>query len=204
MTSLPEHQARALDVFRQHGGMLRVAAARRAGVNSATLYALRDAGLVEPVARGLYRLSGLEDLGNPDLTIVGAKAPEAVVCLISALAFHELTTEIPHQVYIALRQGSHCPKIAWPPVRAVYMGEPCFSAGIGVHELDGVSVRIYSAEKTIVDCFKYRNKIGMDIALEALRSYRERGRIQVAGIAQHAQTCRVWRVIRPYLEAGLT
>ena len=184
--------------------MLRTAAARRAGVNPATLYALRDAGVVEQMARGLYRLREAEMLSNPDLAIVGGKAPQAVICLISALDFHEITTEIPHRVHIALKQGSHCPRIEWPPVQAVYLTEPCFSAGIEVHDVDGVPVRVYSAEKTLVDCFKYRNKIGLDVVLEALKLYRERGRMQIATIGQHARTCRVWRVIRPYVEAGLT
>ena len=200
MTRLPNHHRKALEVFRQHDGMLRTAAARRAGINPATLYALRDAGAIEQVVRGLYRLTEAGPLGNPDLTIVAAIAPEAVVCLISALDFHGITTEIPHRVYIALKQGSHRPRIDWPPLHAVYLTEPCFSAGIEVHEVDGIPVRIYSAEKTIVDCFKYRNKIGLDVALEALKLYRERGRMRIATIGQHAQSCRVWRVIRPYLE----
>lgn len=198
---LPDHQARALAIFRENDGMLRTAAARRAGINPATLYALRDAGVIEPVARGLYRLTEAEFLSNPDLAIVSSKVPEAVICLISALDFHGLTTQIPHKIYVALRQGSHRPRMKWPPVQAFYLTEPCFSAGVEVHELDGVPVRIYNAEKTLVDCFKYRNKIGLDVALEALKLYRDRGGMQIAVISRYAQTCRVWRVIRPYLEA---
>ena len=201
---LARHHRDALAVFRQHGGMLRTAAARRAGVNPATLYALRDAGLLERVTRGLYRLTEAESLSNPDLATVAAKVPEAVVCLISALDFHDLTTQIPHKVYIALRQGSHSPRMERPPVQAIYVTGPCFSAGVEVHELDGVPVRIYSAEKTLVDCFKHRKKIGLDVALEALRLYRQRGRANVPELLQHARTCRVSRVMRPYLEALLT
>lgn len=198
---LPDHQRRAVAIFRENDGILRTAAARRAGINPATLYALRDAGVIEQVARGLYRLTEAESLSNPDLAIVASKVPEAVICLISALDFHGLTTQIPHRIDIALRQGSHGPRLKWPPVHAVYLTDPCFSAGIEVHELDGVPVRIYSAEKTLADCFKYRNKIGMDVALEALKLYRDRGRMKIAVIGQYAQTCRVWRVMRPYLEA---
>jgi len=200
MTKLPNHHNKALNIFRQHDGMLRTATARRAGINPATLYALRDAGLIEQVARGLYRLTEAEYLSNPDLAIVAAKVPEAVVCLISALDFHEITTQIPHKVYIAIKQGSHSPRIDWPPLHVVYLTEPCFSAGVEVHEVDGVRVRIYSAEKTIVDCFKYRNKIGLEVALEALKLYRDRGMMQIGTISQHAQSCRIWGVMRPYLE----
>jgi len=198
---LPEHQKRALAIFGQNDGMLRTAAARRAGINPATLYALRDAGYIEQVVRGLYRLTEVGLPSNPDLVIVASKVPEAVICLISALDFHDLTTQIPHRVYIALRQGSHSPRMKWPPVQAVYLTEPCFSTGVEIHEIDGVPVRIYSAEKTLVDCFKYRNKIGLDVALEALKLYRERGRMQIATISEYAIACRAWRVMRPYLEA---
>lgn len=181
--------------------MLRTAAARRAGINPATLYALRDGGHIEQVVRGLYRLTEAGLPSNPDLVIVASRVPEAVVCLISALDFHDLTTQIPHRVYIALRQGSHSPRLEWPPVQAVYLTEPCLSLGVEIHDVDGVPVRIYSAEKTLVDCFKYRNKIGLEVALEALKLYRERGRMQIATISEYAMACRVWRVMRPYLEA---
>ena len=200
---LARHHEKAIAVFREHGGMMRTAAARRAGVNPGTLYALRDAGILQRVTRGLYRLTEADMLSNPDLATVAARAPEAVVCLVSALDFHDLTTQIPHRVYIALKQGSHCPRLEWPPVQAIYLTEPCFSAGVEVHELDGVPVRIYSVEKTIVDCFKYRNKIGLDVALEALKSYREGGGRKYAEMMELARICRVRRVMRPYLEALL-
>lgn len=199
----PPRYEKALEIFRTHTGMMRTADALRAGINPATLYGLRDAGLIDRIARGLYRLAEAEDLSAPDIATVMAKVPGAVLCLISALDWHGLTTQIPHQVHITMLQGSHKPQLDWPPLRVTYMQDPCFSAGIETHTVDGVELRIYSAEKTIVDCFKFRNKIGLDVALEALRMYRARGVIRTEALYKFARLCRVRPVMRPYLEALL-
>jgi hypothetical protein len=172
------NRAEALQFLRQSGGLVRTGAAIAAGINPATLYALRDEGLVERVTRGLY-------------------------CLLSALEWHDLTTQIPHAVHLAIRQGAWRPKLDYPPLRVFRLTEPCFSAGIEVHEIGGVPVRIYSAEKTLVDCFKYRNKIGLDVALEALKLYRQRGKMNVSELMRHGVTCRMSRIMRPYLDALL-
>jgi predicted transcriptional regulator of viral defense system len=194
---------RAADAFREHGGMMRMAEAVRAGVHRRTLYALRDAGILEQLSRGLYRLADGPPLGNPDLVTVARRVPKGVICLISALAFHDLTTQIPHEVYVAVPRESEPPRLDYPPIRVFRFGARASAAGIETHEIDGTSVRIYSREKTLADCFKYRNKIGIDTAVEALRRYREQGRIDVEVLLRHAQTCRVANVIRPYLEATL-
>ena len=196
-------QEQALAIIREHGGMMRTAAAMAAGINPSTLYALRDAGLVEPIARGLYRLAEAEPMGAPDLATVAAKVPQAVVCLISALDWHDLTTQIPHEVHVALPRSAYRPKLQYPPIRVYWMTEPCFSAGIEVHDVDGVPVRIYSREKTLVDCFKFRNEVGLDTALEALRFYAERGPVLGEALVSLSKLCRVRTVIRPYLEALL-
>ena len=193
----------AMQVFRQHHGLLRTSVAMRAGVHPATLYALRDAGVVEQVARGLYQLREREPLSNPDLATVGSKVPKAVICLISALDWHDLTTEIPHEVHVALPKSARAPRLTWPPLLVYHFTEPAYSAGADTHEIDGVPVRIYSAEKTLADCFKFRNQVGLDTALEALREYIHRGHPKVADLVRYSEICRVSRIMRPYLEALL-
>jgi len=165
---------RATEVFREHGGALRASQAALLGVSRSTLYRMAEVGLLERLARGLYRLADLPPLGDPDLVVVSQRAPGSVVCLVSALAFHNLTTQIPHEVQIAVSRTMRSPKVEHPPVRAFRYQDEVFRAGVETHMIDGVPVRIYSPEKTLADCFKYRNKIGLDIALEALRLYWQR------------------------------
>jgi predicted transcriptional regulator of viral defense system len=194
---------RAEAAFRDRGGIMRMAEAIRAGIHRRTLYALRDAGVLEQLGRGLYRLADAPPLSHPDLVAVSRRAPKAVVCLVSALDYHGLTTEVPHEVYLAISRDSEPPRIEYPPVRVFRFGPQAFDQGIETHEIDGVPVRIYSREKTLADCFKYRNLVGLDTALEALRRYREQGRGNVDAVLRSARACRVERVIRPYLEAIL-
>ena len=113
-----------------------------------------------------------QPLTNPDLVAVAMRAPRAVICLISALAYHELTTQVPHAVDLALPSHAQAPKIREIPIRVFWFPPSSFNAGVEVVEIDKTPVRIYSAEKTVADCFKYRNKIGLDVAIEALRIYR--------------------------------
>ena len=196
--------AKARYVFTKHGGMLRTANAIRLGIHPRTLYALRDSGEIEQVGRGLYRLSTAQPLSSPDLVPVAIRIPRAVVCLISALAHHGLTTQVPHSVDLALPSHAQIPKIDGVPLRVFWYSEPSFSAGIDTVKMDEVPVRIYSPEKTIADCFKYRNKIGLDLAIEALRAYRDRTpKPNFQALAKFAQINRVQKVMRPYLEAVL-
>lgn len=182
--------------------MLRTSNALRLGVHPRSLYALRDSGEILPVGRGLYRLATAPPLINPDWVTVGLRIPRGVICLISALAHHELTTQVPHYVDIALPSHAQVPQVKGIPVRVFWFPDRAFNAGIDVITLDRVSVRIYSPEKTIADCFKYRNKIGNDVAVEALRNYREKvRRLPVNKLLEYARICRVERVMRPYLEA---
>jgi predicted transcriptional regulator of viral defense system len=188
-------------LFRQSGGLLRTGAALRAGIHPRTLYEMRDKGVLEQLGRGLFRLASLPAPASPDLVTVAAKIPAAVVCLISALAFHEITTQIPHEVHIALPRGAEPPRLRHPPLRVFWFTGPAFSDGIEVHKQDGIELRVYSAEKTLADCFKYRNKLGLDTVLEALRLYRSRKRPKIDELLKFARVCRVERVMRPYLEA---
>jgi predicted transcriptional regulator of viral defense system len=191
-------------VFTEHGGMLRTSRAIRLGIHPRTLYALRDTGEIEQVGRGLYRLSTVPPLSSPDLVPIAIRVPRAVICLISALAHHGLTTHIPHAIDIALPSHAKVPKVDGVPLRVFWYSEPSFRAGVEVVAIDDVSVRIYSPEKTIADCFKYRNKIGLDVAIEALRAYRERSpNPNRTALLKFAQINRVQRIMRPYLEAIL-
>jgi predicted transcriptional regulator of viral defense system len=189
--------------FSQSGGLLRTGAALRAGIHPRTLYDMRDEGVVEELSRGLYRLADLPALSNPDLVTVALKIPAGVVCLISALAYHEITTQIPHEVHVALPRGTEPPRLKHPPLRVFWFTGRSFTEGIETHKVDGIRLRVYSPEKTLADCFKYRNKIGLDTVLEALRLYRSRKRPNVDELMKFARVCRVEKVMRPYLEALL-
>jgi predicted transcriptional regulator of viral defense system len=191
----------AIAIFREHGGMLMTGEALQFGVHPRTLYSMRDSGVLERISRGVYRLSDLPPLSDPDLVSVATRIPQGVICLISALAFHRLTREIPHYVYLALARGDRPPRLGHPPLRVFWLTEPVFRAGVETHIVDGVSLRIYSPAKTIADCFKYRNKIGIGVAVEALRMLRERGELDPDQILHFARICRVEKVMKPYLQA---
>src|SRR4030042_4111505 len=194
---------KARKIFRHHGGVLRMSEALKANIHRRMLYTMLEAGVIEKLGRGLYRLADLPPLGNPDLVSVSLKIPNGVICLISALAYHEIPTQVPHEVYVALERGTETPRLNHPPTRIFWFSGQAFAAGIETHSIDGVSVRIYSPGKTIADCFKYRNKIGLDIAIEALKLYRERKRFKADDLMKFARACRVEKIIRPYLEALL-
>lgn len=196
--------SKARQVFTDQGGMLRAGTAIRLGIHPRTLYALRDAGEIEQVGRGLYRLSTAPPLSSPDLVPIAIRVPRAVICLISALSHHGLTTQVPHIIDIALPSHAKVPKVDGVPFRVFWYPEVSFHAGVAVMKVDDIPVRIYSAEKTIADCFKYRNKIGLDLAVEALRAYRERTpKPNRVALTKFAQINRVQKVMRPYLEAIL-
>jgi predicted transcriptional regulator of viral defense system len=194
---------KALAIFRQHQGVMRTSQAIGQGIAPRTLYALRDTGLITQESRGLYRLSEMPAGSYSDLIQVALKVPKGVICLISALAFHELTTQIPHYVYLALPQSSEKPRLAYPPIRIFWLSQGPFSNGVEEHILEGVPVRIYSREKTVADCFKFRNKIGLDVALEALKDCLQTKRCQIDLLERYARIDRVENVLRPYLEALL-
>lgn len=204
MPSRKDKQVIAIrELFQRHGGVMRTRDARCLGIHPQTLYRMCKAGDIEQLGRGLYCLPGLPGLGRPDLALVSLKIPRGVICLISALALHNLTTQVPHRVYVALPRGAEPPRLPWPPVRIFWFSEPAFSAGVEVHKCDGFPLRTYSPEKTIADCFKYRNKIGLDVAIEALKLYCERRRVRTDDLLHYAAICRVEKIIRPYLEALL-
>lgn len=192
-----------IKAFKTHNGILRFHEAIGEKIRPAQLSAMKDEGVIEQLSRGVYRLAGLPPLSNPDLVTVAAKIPQGVICLISALSFHNITTQVPHAVDVALKSGSERPTLEHPPTQFYWFSEIPFKSGIESHDVDGVPIKIYSPEKTIVDCFKFRNRVGIDVAIEALKLYREKKKFSADTLFKYAKICRMERVIRPYLETIL-
>ncbi|MCL5798611.1 MAG: type IV toxin-antitoxin system AbiEi family antitoxin domain-containing protein [Gammaproteobacteria bacterium] len=190
----------SIRLIQEQGGPIRTGEALKAGIHPRTLYQLRDEGILVVVSRGVYRLADAPPLSSPDLVTVALRAPQAVVCLVSALAFQEMTTQIPHAVAVALPKGAEAPRIAHPPISVHRFSGHSFIAGIETHRIDGVAVRVYGPEKTLADCFRFRNRLGMDVVLEALKFYKARKPFRVDDLLKYARICRVERVMRPYLE----
>jgi predicted transcriptional regulator of viral defense system len=188
-------------VFETHGGVLRFSEAVRLGVRPGTLRDMVEADQIEQLARGLYKVKSTPDLSVPDLVIVAAKIPRAVICLVSALSFHEITTHFARGVQILLPRGSHAPVLEYPPIQVHSAVRSVYELGHEVHFIDGVKVTVTDPEKTLVDCVKFRNQLGKDILLEALRLYRERLPQRLDRLFAYAKTCRMEAVLRPYVEA---
>jgi len=191
------------EIFRKHGGQLRMSDAIKHGISRYMLYSLRDKGVIEQVSRGIYRLVELPPISNPDLVTVSLRFPSAVICLVSALAYHEITTQIPHEVSVAVPRDSRMPSLDYPPIRAHRFSNASYKSGILEHRIDGVPVKIYTPEKTLTDCFKFRNKIGMDVVLEALKLYKTRNKFNLGELLKYARICRVEKVMLPYLEVTI-
>lgn len=204
---MPQRKSNALPqaiaVFRDRGGTMRTMEAVKAGIHPRTLYQLRDTGAIESVSRGVYRLADGERAVDPDLLAVAMRIPHGVICLTSALVTHELTTQIPRAVDVALPPGGWTPVFKRPPIRVYRFSVASMREGVETRNADGATLRFFNAEKTIADCFKFRNKIGMDIALEALRTYRSRKKQDLIALMRFAKVNRVERIIRPYIEATL-
>jgi len=194
-------EVRAEAVFREHGGVLRTSEALAAGINPVTLYRMIDDGRLDKLTRGVYQLADGPGLQYPDLVAVQRRVPRGVVCLISALAFHELTDQIPHAVHMALPSHARKPQISYPPTSFYWFSDVCFAAGIETHQADGTELRVYGRAKTVADAFKFRGKIGRDVALEALHFYMDRPDYNMDELVHYAKRCRVFSVMRPYMEA---
>ena len=183
-------------------GLVRPRDLAELGVARTTLQRLESEGTIERVGRGLYRLTDADVTEFHDLAAAALRVPRGIVCLLSALRYHDLGTQNPHEVWLALGPGHRQPRADAPPLRIVRFSGRALEEGVETQRIEGVGVRITSPAKTVADCFKFRNKIGLDIALEALREYR-RGRRKLDELWRCAEICRVARVIRPYIEAGV-
>ncbi|HKK44262.1 MAG TPA: type IV toxin-antitoxin system AbiEi family antitoxin domain-containing protein [Balneolaceae bacterium] len=191
----------AIKLFQEHDGVMRTSEVLDAGVHRRTLYHMRDEGIVTAIQRGVYQLTESEPLSNPDLVIVAKKIPEARVCLISALSIHEMTDEIPHKVHIALPRSSWQPELDYPPLKVYRFSEETIDSGLQTQTIDGVEVKVFNPAKTIADCFKFRNQIGLDITIEALKRGIKEGKATCKDIYKYAEICRVKHVIDPYCTA---
>jgi predicted transcriptional regulator of viral defense system len=183
-------------------GIVRPVELEKQGLSRQILYRLYRKGLVVRLAGGVYAGRDYKPTEHYGLIQVCSKVPQGIVCLLSALQFHDITTQMPHQIWIAIDQKARKPRID-APVRIMYFSGKAFTEGIEIHKIKGVTVKIYCPAKTIADCFKYRNKIGLDIAVEALRDCIQKKRCSIDEIWGYAKICRVANVIRPYLESAI-
>ena len=200
MSTQPRHTDRLLRLA-QHKALLRPSDLAELGIPRVYLTRLAASGKLARAGRGLYRLAETTLSENEGLAIVAVRAPQVVFCLLTALQFHGLTTQLPRQVWIALPKGSHAPKMDHPPLKLIQYSGDAFTQGIETHRIDHVEIRVYSAAKTVADCFKHRNKIGLDVALEALKDARSQRKASADDLWRYAKICRVANVMRPYLEA---
>ena len=192
----------ALRAFRRHGGVLRTKQALDLGIHPATLYELRDTGRLTELSRGLFRVAEAKESRNPDLAVIGARAPDAAVCLISALAFHEITTQIPAAVHLAVPRGNyHRLKLDPLPVKVYRYDPKTFAAGLENTRSGRGKYQGVQRGGTVADCFKFRNKVGLDVALEALRLARERKKLSNGELMHYARLLRLEKVVQPYLQA---
>ena len=174
---------------------------KRLAVSREYLRQLRTRGVIERVGHGLYRLRASELTVHHSLVEASRRVPHGTICLLSALRYHQVTTQSPHEVWVAVDRKARHPRIKDFPIRIVSFSGLALTEGLEEHLIEGVPVQIYSLAKTVADCFKYRNKIGLDVALEALREALRAKRISVDRLWLYAKICRVAKVIRPYLEA---
>ncbi len=184
----------------RRSGVIRASDLRAKGIAPVYLTRLVRSGALVRVGRGLYSLADGEPTAHRTAVEAARHVPRGVVCLVSALALHELTTQLPRAVWMAIDVKARRPSTDGPPLEIVRMSGPALTEGVEERVLEGVTVRVFGAAKTVADCFKFRNKIGLDVAIEALRDYRRR-RGSVDDLLRYAGVCRVARVIRPYLEA---
>ena len=198
-TTIPQAE-RALAILADRG-IVRLREFKAAGIAEESVARLVRQGRVRRLARGLYQLPDADIAAGHSLAEAAALVPKGVICLLSALQFHGLTLQVPSVVWMAIGRRARKPKIAYPPIRFVRFGDAALAAGADVHRIEGVRVRIFNPAKSAVDCFRYRNKIGLDVALEAMREALRRRRCRPDDIRRHAVALRVWSVVRPYLEA---
>lgn len=200
---MSSRETELINFFKKKGGLASYAEIVEAGFNKVLLKAAVDSNRVQKIDRGLYRLSEGVSLSHPDLAAISIRIPNGVVCLVSALSFHEATKEVPQCVDIAIPRGSHATRIKYPPVRFYRFDPKMWELGMEEHKIEGHSIKVYSLARTVADCFKFRNKIGVDVAREALKTAVIEKKIKLKEIMQYSKTCRVDRIVKPLLEAML-
>ncbi len=199
---MSSEESRVMELAREMG-VFRARDASSRGISRVILSRLVENEKLERIAQGTYRVADDEIDERFALAVVSRKIDDCVICLTSALSFHEMTTQLPSRVWLGIVSGRVPPKLTYPKIRVVSMSEESLSYGVEKHEIEKVPVAITSPAKTVADCFKYRNKVGLDVALEALREYWHKRRGSLEELFQAAEVCRVAKIIRPYLEATI-
>jgi len=192
---------KTIALFKNKGGLMRTSEALNLGIHRRTIYGLRDEGILVAVSRGLYQLAEMEVPPEINLAEVAKRVPNGVICLVSALAFHELTTQIPHYIWLAVERKARKPRIEYPPVRVFHFSGRVFTSGIESCRISHQTVRIYNAPKTIIDCFRWRKAVGLDVVLEAMREYLKRPDSSPSTLMEYAKICGMEKRVTPYLEA---
>lgn len=193
-------QQQILELGREKG-IIRAEDVEAVGISRNYLYRMHKEGLLEKIAVGLYTLPEAPVTENSSLAEVAKRLPHSVVCLLSALSYHEITTQIPHEIWLTIPRGSWRPNVEYPPLNLTYVSGPAYSFGIQEHVINGVAVKIYSPAKTVADCFKFRTKVGLDVAIEALREAWRSRKVTMDDLVEAAGVDRVSKIMRPYLEA---
>lgn len=193
-------RSQVVDVVASLGGVARTTEILDAGVHPRVLYAARDAGVLVELARGVFRLAAL-DLHEPDLVVVAQRMPAAVLCVVTALHLHGLTAEIPRAVHVALPRGRHPARLTHPPLEVYHLAPAALVPGVVERTVDGAIVRVTTPARAVADAFRFRSRLGLDTAVDALRQVLGNGAASVAEIDEMADVARVRTVVRPYLEA---
>lgn len=192
-------QNKVIELIRQQGTVCAYDLSAQ-GIAREYLPRMAQKGLIERVMRGRYRLpdSGISE--HHELALFASRVPQGVITLLSALAFHQIGTQIPHELWAAIKARSHAPELDYPPVRYHYYSGSAYDLGIEHHKIEGVGVKVYSPAKTVIDCFRMRNKVGLDVALEALKEGWNDQRFSADELMQLATACRIASVVKPYFE----
>ncbi len=191
---------RILELLRTMG-VVRPRDVEAIGISGVYLNKLHAEGLLERPSRGLYRLAEAEPSEQRSLAEVSKRVPRGVVCLLSALRFHDLTSQSPFEVWLAIAERARRPRMEYPALRVVRFSGRAFTCGVEVHDIEGVAVRVYTPAKTVADCFKYRNKIGLEVAIEALRDCWWQKKATMDDLWEAAKVCRMSNIMRPYMES---
>ncbi|MDR3211989.1 MAG: AbiEi antitoxin N-terminal domain-containing protein [Planctomycetota bacterium] len=193
-------QQQILELAREKG-IIQAEDVKALGISRNYLHRMHKEGLLEKIAVGLYALPEAPVRENSSLAEVAKRLPHAVVCLVSALSYHGITTQIPHEIWLTIPRSSWRPEVEYPPLNLTYVSGPAYAFGIQEHNINGVMVKIYSLAKTVADCFKFRNKVGIDVAIEALREAWRSRKVTMDELVEAAGVDRVSKIMRPYLEA---
>lgn len=197
----PKNNAQQLVELARKSGVISARDVRLLGIHNEYIRRMTADGRLVRVGRGLYSLPNANVTENHGLVQASKAVPKGVVCLLSALRFHKIGTQSPFEVWMAIDRRAARPRVSYPKMRFMRSSGKALSAGVAEHRIEGVSVRIYDPAKTVVDCFKYRNKIGLDVALEAMREGLRSRKCSVNDIWRYAKLCRVQEIMRPYMEA---